>query len=102
MVHVYDILYGAQVPMGILESVDIEKLDLGESPLRIGGLKVRYRLPGFPCTLQSMCAHTSLAPVAGALLCTQRLCMLIRALTYRTDGGGSRWFRTGTLTIWLS
>lgn len=27
-------------PMGILESVDIEKLDLGESPLLIGGLKV--------------------------------------------------------------
>lgn len=28
------------VPMGILESVDIEKLELGDSPVRIGGLKV--------------------------------------------------------------
>jgi len=29
-----------QVPMGILESVDLEVIDLGEAPVRLGGMKV--------------------------------------------------------------
>jgi hypothetical protein len=31
--------------MGLLESVDIDVMDMGESPLRMGGIKVRCR----PC-----------------------------------------------------
>ena len=29
-----------QVPLGILESVDLEVVDMGEAPLRLGGIKV--------------------------------------------------------------
>ena len=29
-----------QVPMGILESINLEVIDLGESPVRLGGMKV--------------------------------------------------------------
>ena len=29
-----------QVPMGILESINLEAVDLGESPVRLGGMKV--------------------------------------------------------------
>jgi hypothetical protein len=38
-----------QVPMGILESINLEVIDLGESPVRLGGMKV-----GSPCN--SICA----------------------------------------------
>ena len=38
-----------QVPMGILESINLEVIDLGESPVRLGGMKV-----GSPCL--SICA----------------------------------------------
>ena len=32
----------SQVPMGILESVDIDVLDMGDTPLRMGGIKARW------------------------------------------------------------
>ena len=32
-----------QVPMGLLESVDIDVMDMGEMPLRMGGIKARCR-----------------------------------------------------------
>ena len=29
--------------MGLLESIDIDVLDMGETPMRMGGIKVRCR-----------------------------------------------------------
>ena len=34
-----------QVPMGILESINLEVIDLGESPVRLGGMKVGAPAP---------------------------------------------------------
>ena len=35
----------AQVPMGLLESIDIDVLEMGETPMRMGGIKVLLTAP---------------------------------------------------------
>lgn len=43
-----------QVPMGILESINLEAVDLGESPVRLGGMKVGLPL-ALHCSAVLLC-----------------------------------------------